>query len=152
MIRLCKITRAMLRLVWPLISSLVMSMMISGGLVVCPAGIVLAASSHPPVRPCAISSHAVDDHGQQPLRHRVGSRRCRQMRRDDWRSSGSRRVRDEDASSSSDSTQSTAECRDLWRGAREFPPWSPAVGHRVVPALRYARLSLFSCYDRGEWP
>ena len=33
-----------------------MSMMISGGLVVCPAEIVSAASSHPPVRPCAISS------------------------------------------------------------------------------------------------
>ena len=39
-----------------LISSLVMSMMISGGLVVCPAEIGSAASSHPPVRPCAISS------------------------------------------------------------------------------------------------
>ena len=30
------LTRAVLRLVWPLISSLVMSMMFSGGLVVCP--------------------------------------------------------------------------------------------------------------------
>ena len=49
-------TRVVLRLVWPLISSLVMSMAISGGLVVCPAEIVSAASSHPPVRPCAISS------------------------------------------------------------------------------------------------
>ena len=37
-----------------LISSLVMSMMISGGLVVCPAEIVSATSSHPPVRPCAV--------------------------------------------------------------------------------------------------
>ena len=46
----------MLRLVLPLISSLVMSTMISGGLVVCPAEIVSAASSHPPVRPCVISS------------------------------------------------------------------------------------------------
>ena len=50
------LTRAVPRLVWPVISSLVMSMMISVGLVVCPAEIVSAANSHPPVRPCAISS------------------------------------------------------------------------------------------------
>ena len=50
------VIRSVLRLVWPLISSLVMSMMISGGLMVCPAEIVSAASSHPPVCPCAISS------------------------------------------------------------------------------------------------
>ena len=51
-------TRALFRLVWPLISSLVMSMMISGGLVVCPAEIVSAASSHPPVRPCIAQTRA----------------------------------------------------------------------------------------------
>ena len=53
----CNVTQLGLCLGWHgLISSLVMAMMISGGLVVCPAEMVSAASSHPPVRPCAISS------------------------------------------------------------------------------------------------